>query len=93
MRINHFYGTQTTPIAQPQAAKGAGKVGAAGAGSKHETDEGAFKVSISPEAKALASSSEGGLDAAKVERLKGQVESGSLHVDAKAIAARLVNGG
>jgi flagellar biosynthesis anti-sigma factor FlgM len=93
MRINHFYGNQSAPIAQPQAAKGASKVGTAGTGAKPPTDDGAFKVSISPEAKALSSTSEAGFDAAKVERLKGAVESGSLHVDAKAIAARIVNGG
>ena len=93
MRINHFYGSQTTPIAQPQAAKGAAKVAASGASATQDTDEGAFKVTISPEARALASSADGGVDAAKVERLRAQVASGGLSIDAHAIAARLVNGG
>lgn len=52
---------------------------------------GELKVDVSPEARRLAAS--GGLDAAKVERLRAAIEAGSFVVDSAAVAQKLVDTG
>ncbi len=53
-------------------------------------DPGAAKVSISKEARALATENEARLDTQKVETLRSQVETGTYQVDASRIAARVL---
>jgi flagellar biosynthesis anti-sigma factor FlgM len=50
----------------------------------------AARVSISEEARALASG-EPGVDRAKVDRLRGALDSGSLKFDSQLIAQRIVD--
>jgi flagellar biosynthesis anti-sigma factor FlgM len=52
----------------------------------------AARVSISAEARALAEG-EGGIDRAKVDRLRQSIQSGALKFDSQLIAQRLVDQG
>ncbi len=51
---------------------------------------GAAKVSISKEARALATENSAQLESEKVEALRAQVESGSYQIDAARIAERML---
>lgn len=53
-------------------------------------DPGAAKVSISKEARALATDNSAQLEAQKVENLRAQVESGAYQVDPSRIAERML---
>jgi flagellar biosynthesis anti-sigma factor FlgM len=65
----------TAPVASPQAQGHAE----------------AAKVTISPEARALAKSAEHPIDAKKVEGLKQQIADGTFKVDSKVVAQRLLD--
>ena len=56
-----------------------------------ETPDGAVKVSVSPEAQALADKAHASRDdEAKIERLRAAVQNGTLTVDPAAIAEKIV---
>lgn len=91
MRINDAY---KTPHIGPSVIKPAGTSDARGSGGAPEVAKGdtdSVKVHISDRARGLSQAGSAGFDAAKVERLKGLVESGKFEVDPQAVANGIVN--
>jgi len=75
--------TAVDPVSVPQSPAGRDGVAAGGSGR-------AARVSISAEARALASG-DPGVDQAKVERLKSALASGSLKFDTQLVAQRMID--
>lgn len=95
MRINDAYkNPQVTPAsvksAGTAAAKGQGGAATNAVGTGSEDGKESVSVSISTRARELASVN-AGIDHAKVERLKAQVDSGQFTVDPQKVANGIVN--
>lgn len=94
MQIKETYGRAVWQTAQTNAVRpndgSRGSVGSAGAAQGDE----AVKVSVSPEARALADQADAQrMDEAKVARLRAAVADGSLTIDPRVIAERIVQKG
>ena len=94
MRIDN-YGKFSDPVVQSaqSAKKGAGAKGAGSAGGSAGApgSTSAEKVTVSAQAQALSHQATT-VDAAKVERLRSAIQSGTFKVDKQAIANRIVDG-
>jgi flagellar biosynthesis anti-sigma factor FlgM len=92
MRIKDAY---NNPLISSVIVKPSGSSesrGSGGAASEVRGEEGRSSVSLSISSRALQlSSANGGIDTAKVDRLKPLVDSGEFKVDPQVVADRIVN--
>jgi flagellar biosynthesis anti-sigma factor FlgM len=87
MRINDLYKQLQLPAVS--ASKSEARPSASGAGRENPVGTAGVKLTLSSQAVELAAK-EGTMDAAKIARLKQAIASGEHRVDARAIAARIV---
>ena len=96
MRIIDRYAAFGTDIGPRAAATSKARPNSAGSADTTAPDlRHAVKVTVSPRARELADahgSAGGGIDEAKVARLRSAVDSGTLDVDSARIAQGIVNG-
>jgi flagellar biosynthesis anti-sigma factor FlgM len=91
MKITDVYGKLSYPV-----TAGASKTGAKTDVSRDSipaVSSDMVRVTVSPQARELSLKAEAQVNQAKVEKLRGAVESGTLSVDSRHIAGRLIEGG
>ncbi|MEI9936929.1 MAG: flagellar biosynthesis anti-sigma factor FlgM [Pseudomonadota bacterium] len=78
-------------VSKVGAAKPAEQAGPAAPSAGGGPSSAAVEVSISPAARDLAANTSQPIDHAKVEDVKNKISQGTLHIDSKVVAQRLLN--